>query len=519
MEKFISRHRSDIVGVLRGFDRVRFRGTLRLIANTAGMGAWLRHLGVLYKDFGDFAEGITQTLKEAAQAVAEEAGRPLVYLGRSSQDKEAVARGIAERDGVTEGLVCMLTSVEMGMGFDIRRNRQSKRLELVCRPRPCLHMYQYRVHPTVGWMNARLQTWLPLTIKVCINGRRWLARQLDEAGVPYVQCDNCIVRADDLERAQALLDEQLRTPWAPLLDGVAAELSPGHREAFASFPLHYYWSADETEWATDVLFKSPDALQALYPRLLRHAMGAMGSADVMRFLADRPTPRIHPAFKGDVVTDLKSRPEGMRVKHRIGANTVKMYDKQRLALRIETTVNDARGIKVFRTPEGKPEAEMKWQRLRKGVCDLHRRAEVSNRANARYLDALAEADTDLPLCELAANICRPASLGGRRVRALNPIEASDRRLLWSVNRGEFVLNGFRNADLRAQLYDAPAADATEEKRRSAAVSRRIRLLRAHGLIRKAPKSHRYHLTPRGRTIICAVLNANAATPAKLRAAA
>jgi hypothetical protein len=519
VQKFIARHRSDVVGVLRGFDRVRFRGTIRLIASVSGMRSWLSYLGVLHKDFGAFAEEITETLKKAAKSVAEEASRPLLYLGRSSQNKEAIAREIAARDGITEGLVCIVTSLEMGMGFDMRRNREGKRLELVCRPRPCLHIYQYRIHPQVGWMNAGLQTWLPLTIKVCINGRRWLARQLDRAGVPYVQCDNCIVRVDDMERAQALLDEQLRTSWEPLLNGIAAELSPAHHSLFASFPLEYYWSADETEWATDVLFRSPDALQALYPGLIRHAMGAMGSLDVMRFLADRPLPRIHPLFEGEVVTDLKSRPEGIRVKHRIGENTVKMYDKQRFALRVETTVNNARGIKVYRTPEGKPEAEMKWQRLRKGVSDLHRRTEVSDRANARYLDALAEADTDQPLGELAASICRPADLGGRRVRALNPIEPDDRRLLQAVNRGEFVLNGFRNGDVRTLLYDEPAADEIEEKRRSAAVSRKLRLLRAHGLIQKVPKSHRYHLTTRGRTIISAILDANAATPARLRAAA
>lgn len=519
MHEFIRRHRPSILGVLRGFDRVLFRGTPRLIANVAGMGAWLSYLGVLRKDFGAFAEEVTEQLKRAAVAVAEQAGRPVRYLASSSQSKEEVAREIAQRDGITQGLVCLLTSLEVGMGFDLHKNRETKRLELVCRPRRCLHVYQYRIHPLLGWINARLQTWFPLTIKVCINGRRWLARQMDQAGVGYAQRENCFVAVDDQGRAQELLDSQLDTAWPALLDQIAADLSPGHREVFARFPLRYYWSADETEWATDLMFRSAGDLAALYPRLIRHAIGSLGSVDVMRFLADRPLTRVTGTFKGEVVSDLKQRPEGIRVKHRVGANAVKMYDKQGSVLRVETTINHARGIKVYRRPEGQPGAPMKWQRLRKGVSDLHRRAQVSDRANGRYLDAMAAADTDRPVGDLAAGVCRPAWEKGKRVRALNPLEERDARLLGAVGRGEFILNGFRNGDLRPLLYDRPANDQAEEKRRSGAVSRKIRMLRAHGLVRKVAGTHRYHLTERGRTIITAILAARSATPAKLQAAA
>ncbi len=367
MEEFIRLHRPLITGVVRGFDRVLFRGTPRLIASVSGMGAWLSYLGVLRKDFGAFAQDVTERLKRAAQAVAEQRGRPVRYLPSSSENKEGVAREIARRDGITEGLVCVLTSLEVGMGFDLHRNRETKHLDLVCRPRRCLHIYQYLVHPTLGWINARLQTWFPLTIKVCINGRRWLGRQMDAEGMGYAQRENTFVALDDPARAQELLDDQLRTDWPGVLDAIAAELSPGHREVFARYPLRYYWSADETEWATDVMFRSPRDLARLYPGLIRYAMASMGSADVMRFLADRTLTRVNGNFKGQVVTDLKERPEGIRVRHRVNANAVKMYDKQGSVLRVETTINHARGIKVYRRPEGQPDAPMRWQRLRKGA--------------------------------------------------------------------------------------------------------------------------------------------------------
>ena len=107
-------------------------------------------------------------------------------------------------------------------------------------------------------------------------------------------------------------------------------------------PLLRYWSADETEWATDVMFRSPEVAE-LYPHLLRHAMTTFGSFDVMRFLGRQGLPRVpgvHPTFQGEVVSDLKRRPEGVRIKHRVNSNSIKMYDKQGSVLRIETTIND-----------------------------------------------------------------------------------------------------------------------------------------------------------------------------------
>ena len=108
---------------------------------------------------------------------------------------------------------------------------------------------------------------------------------------------------------------------------------------------------------------------------------------------------------------------------------------------------------------------------------------------------------------------------GRRVRALNPLAHDDARLLAAVNRGEFAINGFRNRDLRRLLYgDANAAPDTC-RRHAAAVTRKLRLLRAHGLIRKAPKTHRYTISRHGSKVISALLLAQAADTARLMAAA
>jgi hypothetical protein len=202
---------------------------------------------------------------------------------------------------------------------------------------------------------------------------------------------------------------------------------------------------------------------------------------------------------------MKIRPEGVRIKHRLGENSIKMYDKQGSVLRVETTVNDAAGFKTFRAPEGKPEADMSWHRMRKGIADLHRRADVSRAANDRYLQTMASVDDTATLGELTAKLCRPVKRDGRRARALNPNAPADARLLEAVGRGEFTISGFRNRDLRLLLFTDAKAAKTEQRRHATAVSRLLALLRAHRLIRKVSGT-RYHLSDRGRTIVTALIS-------------
>jgi hypothetical protein len=78
------------------------------------------------------------------------------------------------------------------------------------------------------------------------------------------------------------------------------------------------------------MFRSPAPLARIYPALVRHAITSFSSADVMRFLGHRVTShgKVRGDFKGEVVSDLKQRPEGIRGKHSLNANSVKMYDNQ-----------------------------------------------------------------------------------------------------------------------------------------------------------------------------------------------
>ena len=524
MQTFVSRHRQQIQGILSGFDRLRFVGSLRRLSYVNGLAAFLAATGVLLKDFGDSMLGLSQRIKQAGEHLALETPSGRVhYLPSGSQSKEDFVRGLpAPEQPGPDGLIAVLSCVEPCRTFEVHRDARTQHLELRPALRKCLHLYFYLDHPTFGPMHVRVQTWVPFQVKVVLNGRDWLARQLDAAGIGYLKKDNTFIAIEDFRRAQALLDGQLQVAWPILLDELVRRFHPVHAEWMpASYPIGYYWSVEQSEWATDVVFRAPADLQALYPRLIHHGITTFSSRDILRFLQQKVPADggLYGAFAGEVVSDLKRRLEGVRIKHAYGLNSVKLYDKQGQVLRVETTIHDAAGLKVYRPVRDDPEGPLKWQELRKGIADLHRRCELSQAANERYLEALAAVAAPVPLKDLSEPLCRRLAKDGRRYRALNPLGEEDARLLEFVGRGEHLITGFRNRDVRRRLYGDRSTEAAEHRRQSGRVGRLLALLRAHGLIQKIPKTHRYQVTARGREQIAAVLAARAASTEKLVSAA
>ena len=215
--------------------------------------------------------------------------------------------------------------------------------------------------------------------------------------------------------------------------------------------------------------------------------------------------------------------EGVRIKHRLNDNSVKLYDKAFTELgclmRAEGTFNSVKDFRVYRPKEGDREGELAWRPLRRGIADLHRRAEVSRKATERYLDALASVDEDTLLDQVLDRLGQPTYWHGRRVRALQPFAPDDRQLIQAISRGEFTINGVRNRDLQRLCFGQPATTPAEARRRSAWVGRKLRLLRAHGLIYKVSYTYRYQLTKAGRIATTAILTALRSSVRQLTAAA
>ena len=143
MKEFIAKHREEIAGVLSGFDRLIFRGTLRLISYPEGLMGYQWAKQVRLTEFGRQVLRVSERLKQACRAKAEALRRPMKYLASAGESKEEVARGIAAREKIEEGLVCVLSCVEPCQTFEVYRNRETRKLELVSRIRKCLFLYHY----------------------------------------------------------------------------------------------------------------------------------------------------------------------------------------------------------------------------------------------------------------------------------------------------------------------------------------------------------------------------------------
>jgi hypothetical protein len=497
VEKFLARYRPLVTAVLSGFDRLVFRGSLLPLIRRGGMYLFLEAASVRLLDYKKFVLATTERVKDAALAEARQLDRPIHYL-----ESSAFARRLLAEHPVEQGLICVLTAVEPCRTFEYHRSANREERGLRLRSNKCLHLYKYFLHPRFGFMNARIQTWFPFNVQICLNGREWLARQLERKGrSDFERTDNCFTRLGDPDLAQRLLHQQLRTHWPRALDAIARSLNPLHRTIFKPWPMDYYWSAYQTEWATDLIFKDPRTLAEIYPMLVRHAMHHFKSPDVMRFLGRK----VHGNFTGELVTSFKDRPEGVRVKHWVRGNSIKMYDKSGRILRLETTIARTTDFKVLRPRDDDPDGKLEWRPLRKGVADLHRRAQLSQRSNEAYLDALAAVEDTTPCSRLFDAVSRPVVDRGRRVRALRLGDPDDVALLETVTRGEFAVSGFRNRDIRRLLEPTPANPSPPQLRRlSAKITRRLRLLPAHGIIRKVPKTHRYRLTSRGELLTAAL---------------
>ncbi len=497
MKRFLKRHANRITGTLTGFDRVLFRGTLRSISYQNGMDIFLSSQHVLYKDFASFAQKISDRLKTHAESMAQRLKRPLVYVASSKESKETIARTIMEKDGITDGLICILSCVEPCQSFSIRRDQGTKHLVLTPQQRKCLHLYFYYMDREFGLMHLRLQTWLPMSIQICINGREWLARALDRAHITYERRDNCFTRIDDLPHAQQLLDRLSQRKWHRLFSVMARRVNPWLHGNDALNLHGYYWTVRQAEFATDVMFRDADSLHEYYPLFVRHAIDQFRSDDVLRFLGRRTNIR----FNGEVRSDLTRRTEGVRVKHWVESNSIKMYDKPACGGRIETTINNPRQFKVRRHVRRHGNPVTAWVPMRKGVVDMRRLVQVCRTANERYLEALAVIGESSPSHKLLDSVSVPVTRNGRRYRALRPISPEDATIFQRVSGPAALLQGFRNKDIRSPLPGTEQQSPTERRKCTARTSRTLRLLCAHEVVYKVPQTNYYRITQRGQQIM------------------
>ncbi len=254
--------------------------------------------------------------------------------------------------------------------------------------------------------------------------------------------------------------------------------------------LSCYWTIWQSEWASDLIFNSPEDLSSIMDSLIRHAHMTGTSERVLRYL-DRPIKKdgsFDPRSKDEVVTRSNRFNDGVRIRHWVDDNSVKTYNKKNV-LRVETTINKPDKFRVHRHKQGQlPDEKKSRLSLRKGVADVALRARVSK--------DLATLGDHTPVHEMIDEITRARTQNGRRVRGLDPT-GKDRDLLQMIADPKFRISGLTNKTLREGLQKTKWASCRTDKQLSARASRCLRLLRDHGLIKKLPGQNKYQMTTRG----------------------
>lgn len=488
MVHFHERHADKITGVLSCFDRIILQGTLPDICHPNAITMFFNAQKMRIFDFKQWAEPLRDEIRDAIEGLAAESGIEVEFI-RKQQDfrKEERVQEIIAARGDHPGIVHIFSAMESCTAFKPWHDKQTHATFFKYDSGRCLHYYVYFLDPEFGLCYLRIPTWAPFRLQFYCNGHNWLARQLEKHGVGYEQLRNAFVSLDDFAKAQRLADKFPVQRLHQLLDRYARRLCP----VVKRFADGIHWSVMQVEYSTDVVFRDRASLGPLYEELIRTLSHAVKPDQVAMFLGKRLDPR----YDGELGSDFATRKEGHCLRHYMGPCGIKMYDKFACVLRIETFSNDVSFFKHHRRVEHR-DGSYSYQtaNVRKTIYSLPDVAEIMLGCNRRYLDFLSSIDDPSPGIKNVEKISRPVQENGRSYRGFNLFHGEDEAVFRTIAQGAAQGFGLRNHTLRELLGKSTGQ-----------VSRILKRLRNHGLVKKAAKTYKYYLTSFGQQVVATSL--------------
>ena len=504
MDTLFHRFGTKIKGVIEGFDRIVFKGILNPICYTAGLQIFLHSRGILNKDYkGWVQDKTTAIVRDAEEYSMSQTGLGIQYLSSSRTRKEEVAHNQQKAMEIRSGLIGAWSCVESCNTFKAVYDKTAGYPQIKSEKSRCKHIYFYYDHEDYGFMSVRMQTWAPYEVQIALNGREWLKRLLDKSGVRYVLDGNKFLDVEDYEFAQRLLDSQLDTRWVGMLSGFLPDVFPSMRAVLGN-EMSYTWTLWQSEWARDYIFHDPQVLSSHMNQLLRYAFITGTSDRVLRYMGRpvRANGQPHWAADPELVSRVGLWYDGARIRHWVDKNSLKMYNEHNV-LRFEFTMNDPTRFWIHRTVEGGDSDKKKFLPMRKGIADIAVRTQIcSSRINS-FTEQIATFEEDLSVGEILSKVSKPISSNGKRYRGLD-VAGKDLALLQAVSDPMFFVDAISNKHLQKILGENIWAKGFTGRSLSGRISRHLRLLREHGIIKKLPKQHRYVLTAKGRLLATAL---------------
>ncbi len=464
--------------------RVLVFGTLPKICYAGGMTSYLYERKVRIFDYPRFAEPFRDQLRENAERLAAEAGVEIEFIRKRNVRKEDRVKEALARRGEQPGLVCVLSAMEPCSSYKPWHDKQTGKTFLKPDDGKCLHYYFYFIDEELGLCYVRVPTWLPCRLQIYFNGHNWLAARLRKQKIEFTLLDNAFTSIADWERAQRIADDLRIQNLHRRLDDFAHRFCPIHR----SFGVEYHWSVDQCEYSTDIVFGKQADLKPLYEHLSRTAIHTVKPDNIATFLGKKLVTQ----FDGEMGNRFNVRIEGTRIKHTMGPVSIKMYDKFRLILRIETTVVNVSFFKHYREVEHKDGTRsMAWAEMKKSIYSLAPLRELLLAANRRYLEFISSIEDDRAGTDKLNKISQPIEDNDRSYRGFNFFDPQDEALFELLASGQFNISGFQSKDLRRRILGTTTSQ----------ISRLMKRLRTHGLVKKIGRTYKYYITGLGKQII------------------
>jgi hypothetical protein len=470
-------------GVLGCYDRLIVTGSLPELGYAKGMTSYLYRQGIRIFDYTAFAQPLRETLRTHAEALAQAHGITIEFIRKKDFRKEDRIQALVAQRGGQPGLVHIFSAMEPCPSYEPWHDKTTHQTYLKAASGKCLHYYFYFQDAELGLCYLRVPTWCPFRLQFYCNGHAWLAHQLRAQDIAFEMCDNAFVHIADYAVANRLVAQLDVKQLHAKLDECARRYCP----VVATLNLSYQWHIWQAEYATDLVFKQAADLQAFYPHLLETLIHAIKPADIATFLGKK----LHGNYQGEVGSRFNVRRQGTRIKHQMGPASLKMYDKFQQILRIETTVNDVTFFRQFRQVHHRNgTTTTQWAHMPKTLYSLPALQELLDAANHRYLKFIADVATpEVGVATLAA-LTQTRTEGQHRYKGFNPLADADATLFRVLLRGEFTISGFTNKALRTLLPNQTSAQ----------ISRLLRRLRAHHLVKKVGQRYKYYLTELGRQV-------------------
>lgn len=478
------RYADKIAGVLSCYDRVVIQGTLPTFCYAEGMAGFLRTNSIRIFDYPRFAEPLRNELRENAERIAKENRLEIEFIRKKNFRKEDRIREILKARGTHPGLVHIFSAMEPCSTYQPWHDKKTHKTFLKPADGKCLHYYFYFLDEELDLCYVRVPTWCPFRLQIYFNGHNWLAVTLKNQSLPATLMDNVFTAISDFSQAQSVSDSFKVNVLHKKLDLFAEQYCP----VIKQFNLRYHWSIMQVEYATDIVFKRQEDLGAIYGHLTRTAIHTVKPENVATFLGRK----LHENYQDEIGNNFNTRIEGTRIKHTMGSVAIKMYDKLGLVLRIETTVNDVSFFKHYRTVEHRDGTESrKLAQMKKGIYSLPALQNLLAAANRRYLQFISAIDdVSLGITKLD-QISRTIIKGERSYKGFNLFNDEDQLLFESIASGEFTISGFQNKHLRRKL----------KGKNTAQISRLMKRLHVHGLIKKIGRRYKYYLTQCGNQVV------------------